>query len=63
MVATPSQDLQSPSFSSGSGERLTIIVHSESEDKAATLVHAFIRLDSECEIQNVIRVRERGLHR
>ena len=40
-----------------------VLVDGEVEAEAAVLVHAFIRLDRECEVEDIIGVWEVGLHR
>ena len=35
-----------------------VLVYGESEVKNASLVHPLVRFDSECEVEDVIRVRE-----
>ena len=40
-----------------------ILVHGEGKDETAPLVHALVGLDRECEVEDVVRVREVGLHR
>lgn len=39
-----------------------VLVHSESEDERAALVHALVGLDRKCEIQDVVGVRECHFH-
>jgi hypothetical protein len=39
-----------------------VLVDSKRKDKAATLVHPFVRLDREREVQDIVRVRKVCLH-
>ena len=40
-----------------------VLVDGEGEAEAAAFVHAFVGLDGEGEVEDVVRVREGGLHR
>lgn len=40
-----------------------ILIYSEAEVEGAAFVHAFVWFDGECEVENVIWIREFGLHR
>lgn len=39
-----------------------VLVDGEIEVKSAAFVHAFVGLDGECEVEDVVWVREFGLH-
>lgn len=39
-----------------------IVVHNECEDEAATFVHALVWLDCKGKVEDIVRIREGGLH-
>lgn len=39
-----------------------VIIHGECEDKAASFIHALVRFDRKSKVQDIIGIREGGLH-